>query len=193
MCARHGETLRPAGRSTLVDDADERTIITLGPRLEPMGERRGSAVGGAGGDGRRVLHRRRSRCAARRACGAGAGGEPARGRGARSGRRAGCAGAQWGRCDRASPGRARAGGGRAGRVHRGRARRHLSRALRRIGQMDGCAAAWPRRWTHTAAATPSRRGSPTRWARAWSCRPRWRWPRAAARSASPVAGHTSGS
>ena len=41
--ARRDEGTRRA--STLVDGAGERTIITLGPRLEPQGEGRGAAVG----------------------------------------------------------------------------------------------------------------------------------------------------
>ena len=47
--------------------------------------------------------------------------------------------------------------------------------------------------TPTAAATPSRRVSPTGWAPASRCRPRWRWRPAAARCASPAAGPISDS
>ena len=52
---------------TLVDDRGERTITTLGPRLEPLGARLRSAGGELAGARRRLLHRRRPGGAARRA------------------------------------------------------------------------------------------------------------------------------
>jgi len=167
--------------ATLVDGpASARSSPT--DRAWSRGGRTGAAVGGACPDGRRLLHRRRPRRAARRTGGAGARRQPARGRVLGHGveldalvlsgedeieRR------QAERVEAQARLVVSTDGARGGvyREHAGGSGR---------GPRRSCPA---RRSTPTAVATRSRRGSPTGSAPVSSCRPRWRWPRVAGRCA----------
>ena len=163
--------------------AGERTITTFGAAAgTARGDGRRSGWSGLGGDRTRCTSRRATwrRCARARARARVLVASPRARERARPRRAARRAGAERRGRDRAARGGARAGRGRAGGLDRGRARRALSRAAASERPLGGRAAAGRARSTPTAAATRSRRGSPTAWARAWTCRTRSRWRRAAA-------------